>query len=380
MKKYIFVLFLAALCIFFMQRKHKDREDSAIHRTLSLENLGPYDEDKRLYIIAGIDYIPHELIRIFEDISGIEVIVDIFDSNEMLEAKLLAGGTKYDIVFPTAWPHFSRQLKTGIYKKLNKKLLDISIFDSDILKMLAEYDNDNSYAVPFQFGISGIGINEEFAEQLIGSATRNSLALIFDPDNARKLSRHRISIYDSPDELFPTVLAYLGLNPESEKEEDIIKAAEHLKKIRPYIAKFTSFGFEDLACGNACVVLGTSGDIVKVRKDNGNSNIKFYYPKEGASLWIDIAAIPIKAQHINNIYAFFKFLFHPMVIAEVTNVTSRANAVIKATQYVNEDLKNDTNIYHNVDTRKKCYIEKPSPQHLKMLKTRLLSKIKSMDD
>jgi putrescine transport system substrate-binding protein len=342
--------------------------------------FGPYDNDKRLHIIVGIDYISHELIEIFEDISGVEVIVDIFDSNEILEAKLLAGGVKYDIVFPTAWPHFARQLKAGIYQKLDKERLDMSIFDGDILRRLAEYDEDNNCAVPFQFGISGIGINEKLVEQLVGSVAKDTLALIFDPDNAQKLSKHRISIYESSDELFPALLAYLGRNPESEEEEDIIKAAEHLRKIRPHIAKFTSFGFEDLACGNACVVLSTSGDVLKIKKDNNNPNIKFFYPKEGASLWVDVAAIPANAKHINNIYAFFKFLFHPMVIAEITNITSRANAVIKATKYVNEDLKNDPNIYPNANIRKKCYIEKPLPPRLEMLKTRLLSKIKSMSN
>ncbi|MDR2646227.1 MAG: extracellular solute-binding protein [Holosporaceae bacterium] len=380
MKKYLFVLFLGALCAFLFQKRQKDFSESALYKTLSQEDFGPLNDDRRLFIIAGMDYIPQELIEIFESISGIEVVMDIFDSNDILEAKLLAGEVKYDIVFPTAWPHFSRQLKAEIYQKLDKNRIDMSCFDEDILKRLAEYDIDNSYAIPFQFGISGIGMNEKLVEQLARNAPKDSLSIIFDPANAKKLSKHRISVYESPDELFPATLAYLGLNPESEKEEDIIKAAEHLKKIRPYIAKFSSFGFEDLACGNACAVLGTSGDILKVRRDNSNPNIKFFFPREGAPLWVDVAAIPIGASHINNIYAFFKFLFHPMVIAEVTNVTSRANAVTKATQYVNENLKNDPNVYPDRNIRKKCYIEKPLSSNLETLKTRLLSKIKAMDN
>jgi putrescine transport system substrate-binding protein len=380
MKKYLFVLFLCILCVFLFQKRQKNFGESALYKTLSRENFGQLDDDRRLFIIAGMDYIPQELIEVFESVSGIDVVMDIFDSNDILEAKLLAGEVKYDVVFPTAWPHFSRQLKAGIYQKLNKNRIDMSCFDEDILKRLAEYDIDNSYAIPFQFGISGIGMDEKLVEQLVGDAPKDSLSIIFDPANAKKLSRHRISVYESPDELFPATLAYLGLNPESEKEEDIIKAAEHLKKIRSYIAKFSSFGFEDLACGNACVVLSTSGDILKVRRDNANPNIKFFFPREGASLWVDVAAIPMKASHINNIYAFFRFLFHPMVMAEVTNITSRANAVTKATQYVNEDLKNDPNVYPNENIRRKCYIEKPLPSNLEALKTRLLSKIKVMDN
>jgi putrescine transport system substrate-binding protein len=368
------------LCAFLFQRHIEPEERSAMYGILSRENFGPFDEDKRLYIIIGIDYIPHELVELFEEITGVKVIVDIFDSNEILEAKLLAGGAKYDIVFPTAWPHFSRQLKAGIYREFDKKRIDMSVFDKDILDKLADYDSDNKHAVPFQFGISGIGINEKIVNQLLGNFPRNTFALLFDPENAKKLSKYRISLYESPDEIFPAVLAYLGIDPETEKEDDILKAAEHLKKIRPYISKFTSFGFEDLSSGNACIALATSGDILKVQRDNNNPDIKFFYPKEGASLWIDVAAIPLKARHVNNIYAFLKFLFHPMVIAEVTNVTSRANAVVKATKYVRSDLRNNSDIYPSAAVRKKCYIEKPLPSSLESLKTRLLTKIKSMDN
>jgi putrescine transport system substrate-binding protein len=175
------------------------------------------------------------------------------------------------------------------------------------------------------------------------------------------------------------VLAYLGLNPETEDEVDIMKAADHLKKIRRWISKFTSFGFEDLSSGNACVTLATSGDILRVSNDNNNANIKFFCPREGASLWVDVAAIPLGARHINNIYAFLKFLFHPMVIAYATNCTARANAVIGASKYVEKRLIGNLDIYPTVAIRKKCYIEKPLPPHVETLRTRLLTKIKSMD-
>jgi putrescine transport system substrate-binding protein len=362
---------------FFQHHYKKHRVAPPLYVELSKEDFGPFDEEKRLSVFVGIDYIPYRLIELFEELTGIKVTVDIFDSSEILEAKLLAGGSKYDIVFPTAWPNFARQLKTGVYRKLNKKRIDMSIFDQDILKRLAENDPENNYAVPFQFGISGIGMDEKVVGRLIDDFPKNTLALVFDPVNIKKLSKHRVSLYDSPDEIFPAILAYLGLNPESENEEDIIKAAKHLRKIRPYILKFTSYGFEDLASGNACVTLGTSGDILKVRADGNNPNIKFFYPKEGASLWVDVAAIPANAKHINNIYAFFKFLFHPKVIAELTNETSRANAVTNATKYVDDKLRNNPDVYPSAEIRKKCYIEKPLPPNIEALKTRLLTKIKA---
>ncbi|MDR1551619.1 MAG: extracellular solute-binding protein [Holosporaceae bacterium] len=379
MKRYIVFLLLGASCaLLFRCWRREGGEESNLCRTLKQESLGPFDREKKLYIAIGIDYIPHELIETFEKITGIQVIIDIFDSNEILEAKLLAGGVKYDIVFPTAWPNFSRQLKAGIYQKLDKNRINMAIFAKDVLKRLEKHDAGNNYAVPFQFGIAGLGVNEKIVTPIIGKSEKGSLSIVFDPSNAEKLSKYRISLYESPNELFPIVMAYLGLDPESENPEDIVKAAEHLRKIRPYISKFTSFGFEDLATENACAALGTSGDILKVQREN--PSIKFYYPEEGASLWVDVVAILAKAKHPNNIYAFLKFLFHPMVIAEVTNVTSRANAVVKAEKYLLEEVKKNSYIYPSEAVFRKCYIEKPLPSHVEALKTRLLTQIKSMEN
>ncbi|MDR3187285.1 MAG: extracellular solute-binding protein [Holosporaceae bacterium] len=381
MKKYLLlVLLLGAFCAFIFQKPDgMEHGDDELRQALADEKFSPLDEDKRLYIITGIDYVPYELIELFEDLTGVKVIVDIFDSNEILEAKLLAGGAQYDIVFPTAWPHFSRQLKAGIYQELDKTRLNFSIFDQDILKRLSAYDQDNMHAIPYQFGISGIGLDEKIVDELVKDAPKNSLALLFDPIYAEKISKHRISVYESPNELFPAVLAYLGLNPETENEDDIVKAAEHLKKIRRFISKFTSFGFEDLSSGNACATLSTSGDVLKVSRDNHMPNVKFFCPKEGVSLWVDVAAIPLGARHMNNIYAFLKFLLHPRVISRVTNKTSRANAVTGANRYVDRNLINNPDIYPSVAIRKKCYIEKPLAPHAESLRTRLFTKIKSME-
>lgn len=376
MKKALGALLACIFCVLIVPKLKLERELLPCCREITKESLGVLDTEKRLYIIVGIDYIPYELIEDFEKISGVKVVVDVFDSNEILEAKLLAGSVQYDIVFPTAWPNFSRQLKAGIYQKLDKSRIDMSVFDRDIMSRLAEYDDENTHAVPYQFGISGIGLDEKVINELVPDAPKNSLAILFDPKFAKRICKYRISMYESPNELFPALLAYLGLDPETESEEDIKKAAEHLKKIRPYISKFTSFGFEDLASGNACATLSTSGDILRVQTKK--PNVKFFHPKEGSSLWVDVVAIPNGARHINNIYAFFKFIFNPKVIAYITNTTSRANAVTSSMKYVNPSLTSNSDIYPNEQIRKACYIEKPLSSTIEALKTRLLTKIKSM--
>lgn len=386
MKKIIAIVVCAfvvyGLYYFRLQESHIDESCIELYEHLSKNDFkggfNDLDQEKILYIDVGIDYIPYELIGVFEKLSGLKVIVDIFDTNEILEAKLLAGGAQYDVVFPTAWPNFSRQLEAGIYQEIDKSCLDFNIFDKDVMERLSRYDSGNKHAVPYQFGISGIGINVDVVDSLIKGAPVDSYALLFDPVYAEKLSKYRISLYESPDELFPALLAYLGLNPETENEADIQKAADQLKKIRPFVSKFTSYGFEDLGTENACATLGTSGDILKSASNNPKLNIKFLYPKEGASLWVDVAAIPINAKHVKNAHAFFKFIFNPRVIAYVTNVTLRANAVVAANQFVDKTLTENSNVYPGEEIRKNCYIEAPSSPKIEALKTHLLTVIKSM--
>ena len=379
MKKYfLFIISLSFLYVFrssFVEER--DCYSSPLYQELKKEDFGKLDRDKNLNIIIGIDYLPYEFVELFEQLTGIHVHVDIFDSNEILEAKLLAGGIQYDVVFPTAWPNLARQLSAEVYRKIDHKKVDFSKFNPIVMKKLDIYDKGNLYGIPYQYGISGMGMDVEAIEKVFPGADKHDMGLFLDPKNAEKLAKVRFSLYDSAGELFPMILCYLGLNPESINEEDIKMAAEHLKKIRPYIYKFTEFGFEDLSSRNVTLTLGTSGDIIKVSKDTGRKSIKFFYPKQGTALWVDVVAIPKGAKHINNVYAFFKFLFHPKVIAAITNRTHRANCVMEADRYVNEEIITDENVYPSLEFSKKCYITKPVPANVETLRTRLLTKIKS---
>lgn len=379
MKKYFLLIISLSFLYVFRSSDSEERNCyvSSVYEELANEDFGPFDREKKLNIIIGIDYLPYEFVEMFEHLTGIKVHVDIFDSNEILEAKLLAGSSQHDIVFPTAWPNFARQLTAKVYQPIDYSRINLSKFNSIILEKLSIYDKKNRYGIPYQYGISGMGMDAETIEKVFPGVDKHDLALFLDPKNAKNLEKVRFCVYDSAGELFPMILCYLGLNPESTDENDIQKAADHLKKIRPYIYKFTEFGFEDLSSQNATLALGTSGDITKIRKDTGRKSIKFFYPKQGTSLWVDVVAIPAGAKHINNVYAFFKFLFHPKVIAAVTNRTYRANCVTEANQYVNKEIVTDKNIYPSLEFSKKCYIAKPVPANIETLRTRLLTKIKS---
>ncbi len=378
MKKYfIFIITLSFLYMFRSSFEERDCFDLPLYQELKKESFGQLDREKKLNIIIGIDYLPYEFIEMFEKLTGIKVHVDIFDSNEILEAKLLAGGSQYDVVFPTAWPNLARQLSAEVYRKIDHKKIDFSKFNPIILEKLDIYDKGNLYGIPYQYGISGMGMDSDVIEKMFPEIDKHDLGLFLDPKNAKKLAKVRFSVYDSAGELFPMILCYLGLNPESINKEDIQEVADHLKKIRPFIYKFTEFGFEDLSSQNVILTLGTSGDIAKVCKDTGRKNIKFFYPKQGTALWVDVVAIPKGAMHVNNIYAFFKFIFHPKVVAEITNRTHRANCVTEANQYVDEEIVTNENVYPSLEFIKRCYITIPVPANIEALRTRLLTKIKS---
>ena len=379
MKNILLKFFLiVCLCAVALKYSKNEKYYHPLYKSLSNENFGPTDSEKILYINAGIDYIPYDVLELFKKLTRVTVVLDVFDSNEILEAKLLAGNVKYDLVFPSAWPYFSRQLSAEIYQKIDKSKINFDRFDKSIMQKLSAYDKENNFALPYIFGISGIGINENIIDKIEG-ISKDSLAIIFDPAQAEKISKYRISISESAGELFPLLLSYLGLDPLSENEEDYLKAAEHLKKVRKYISKFTSYGFEDLASENACVAVAASSDVNRINLNNKKSYVKFIFPKEGGAIWVEVVAIPKGATHLNNAYAFLNFLFHPEVIAYITNKTSFANAVPESNKFIDKNILDNNNIYPNEEIRKKCFIEKPMPSNIEILRTRLLTKIKSMD-
>lgn len=370
-----------AVCTFVYTSVGEDFVLDKSDPTLKGIEFADTDEEKILYIYIGIDYIPAEIVELFSKLSGIKVITDIFDSDEILEAKLLAGGGGYDLVFPTAFPYFSRQLNSNIYQKIDKSKFNFDDFDQDLLDKLATFDSDNEYCLPFQWGISGLGVNTKIVKEVCPDAPMDSLALVFDTKYISKLAKYGVSIYDSQYELFPAVLAYLGEDPERSSKENVEKVSRALSGIRKYIFKFTNYGFEDLSSGSACVVFGTSGDIKHVQmeqeKIKGKSDIKFVLPKEGASLWIDVAAIPVYAKHPKNAMLFLQFIMSAKVNARIANSTTRATCTLSSKKYVDKTIINDITIYPDQNIKRNSYVERYTPGYVNVLKTKMLTKIKS---
>ena len=328
----------------------------------------PKPEDKVLFVYNWSDYIGETTIADFEKKTGIKVTYDVFDSNEVLETKLLAGRTGYDVVVPSA-NFLERQIKAGVFLKLDKsKLPNLANMDPAIAQRAAAHDPGNQYAVNYMWGTTGIGYNPDLVKKALGTDKIDSWSAIFDPKNAAKLAKCGITMLDAPSEVFDSVMIYLGLDPNSEKAEDLAAAEAVLMKVRPYVRYFHSSQYiNDLATGEICISLGWSGDALQAKSRGAEAetkvNVSYAIPKEGAILWLDMLAIPADAPHPNNAHAFLNFIMEPEVAAGISNYVSYANGNIKSLPFVNDEIKNDPSVYPTPEVMTKLYAHQAESQN-----------------
>jgi putrescine transport system substrate-binding protein len=343
---------------------------------------GAQASDKVLRVYNWSDYIAPDTLKKFEAETGIHVTYDVFDSNETLEARLLAGKSGYDIVVPSN-SFLAKQIKAGVYQPLDKsKLTNWKNLNPVLLKNAAASDPDNAHAFPYMWGSIGIGYNPEKVRQALGTdAPLNSWDLLFNPENAAKLKACGISFLDSPTEMLPAALHYLGFPVNSQDKQQIAQAQEVFMKIRPSVAYFHSSKYiSDLANGNICVAVGYSGDVLqaRARAEEANNGVKIDYsiPKEGAGSFYDMVAIPRDASNVDNAYAFMNFLMRPDIIAEVTNSIGYSNANAAATPLVDEAIRNDPASYPPQEVLATLYAIPDQPIPVQRLMTRGWTKVK----
>lgn len=317
-------------------------------------------EEVRVYNWS--DYIDEELLTKFENETGIKLIYDVFDSNEVLETKMLAGSSGYDVVVPSG-TFLSRQIQAGAFQKLDRsKLSNFANTWDDIEQRTDVYDPGNLYSINYMWGTTGIGYNVGKVKEALGDdAPTDSLALVFDPANMEKLKDCGVYFLDAPTEMIPAALKYIGEDPDS-KDIDVIKKAEAvLTSVAPYVQKYNSSEYINaLANGDICVAFGWSGDVLQARDraaeaDNG-VEVEYAIPSEGALMWFDQMAIPADAQNPEGAHKFINFILDAENMAAASNYVYFANGNKASEPFLAEDVIGDPAIYPPEETVKKLYV------------------------
>jgi putrescine transport system substrate-binding protein len=332
-------------------------------------------EEKVLNVYNWSDYIAEDTIANFTSKTGIKVNYDVFDSNEVLETKLLAGNTGYDVVVPSA-QFMERQIKAGVFQKLDKsKLPNLSNMDTEISQRVALHDPGNEFSVNYFWGTDGIGYNEAKVKAIMPDAPLDSWNLMFDPKVLAKFKDCGVSILDAPAEVRSLILAYLGKDPNSQDAADLALVEKKLLEIRPYIRKINSSQYiEDLANGEICIALGWSGDVLQARDRAAEAGqgtvVKFSIPKEGTIIWFDMLTIPSDAKHVDNAHQFINYMMDAQVAANNSNTVNYANGNAASLQFVKDEVKNDPSVYPTAEVKAKLFPELATNEEYTRLLTR----------
>jgi len=311
---------------------------------------GAAAEPKVLNVYNWSDYIDPAVIEAFQKETGITVSYDVFDSNEVLETKLLTGNSGYDVVVPSAY-FLERQIAAGVFRKLDKsRLPNLANMDPELQSRAAAHDPGNEHGVVYMWGTTGIGYDAAKVKAIMPDAPVDSWSLVFDPAIVAKFKACGVSVLDDPTDIVATVLLWLGKDPNSQSPEDLKLAEEKLLAIRPFIRTIHSSQYiEDLANGEVCIAVGYSGDVLQAQdraeEAGKEAEIEYSIPREGALMWFDTLAIPADAPHPGNAHAFINYLMRPEVAAANSNFVYYANANAAATSLVDEELRSDPGIY-----------------------------------
>ncbi len=338
-------------------------------------------EEVRVYNWS--DYIDEALLTKFEEETGIELIYDVFDSNEVLETKLLAGGSGYDVVVPTA-SFMQRQIQAGAFQKLDKsKLSNIGNVWDVVAARTDTYDPGNEYSINYMWGTTGLGVNVGRVKEILGEdAPIDSAALVLDPANMEKLAECGVHFLDAPTEIIPLTLNYIGEDPNSHDPDVIAKVEPVLMAVRPHIQKFHSSEYINaLANGEICVAVGWSGDVLQARDraaeaDNG-VEVAYNAPKEGALMWFDQLVIPVDAPNPDAAHRVLDFILEAENRAAASNYVYYANGNEASKEFLIEDVIGDTAIYPDEATLENLYTTTAYPPRVQRTVTRLWTKIKS---
>ncbi|WP_027156314.1 polyamine ABC transporter substrate-binding protein [Mesorhizobium sp. WSM2561] len=353
---------------------------SATSAFLALFTLGAHAQERVVNVYNWSDYIDSSIIDDFTKETGIKVTYDTFDSNELLETKLLAGGSGYDVVVPTA-NFLARQIQAGVFQKLDKsKLPNISNMWDVVSERTTKYDPGNEYSINYMWGTVGLGYNVKKVQEALGTDKIDSWDVFFNPEKLAKLKDCGVYVLDSPSDILPNAFKYLGIDPETTSPDDFARAEEVMLKVRPYIRKFHSSEYINaLANGDICLAVGWSGDVFQARdratEANQGVEIGYSVPKEGAEMWFDQMAIPADAPHVAEAHEFLNYMMKPEVIAKASNFVFYANGNRASQQFIDKEILEDPAIYPDEATLAKLFTIAPYDSKSQRVVTRTWTRI-----
>ena len=322
----------------------------ALLSTVLLGHAVSADEEKILNVYNWVDYIAPDTISNFEKEFGVKINYDVYDSTEMVEAKLLAGKTGYDVIIQSA-RYASRLIPVGIFYELEFDKLPLSSnLDPWVMQKMRLYDPGNRFGIPYMWGTTGYSYNVDMVGERMPNAPLDSAAMLFDPDVVSKFADCGVSILDEPTDVIPMVLLYLGLDPNSMDSADIARVEAQLKSVRPYIRYFSSAKMlNDMPNGEICVAMSWSADSAtamnRALEVGADIDLEYTAPVEGSMLWIDSIFITSDTQRPELAHQFVNYLLRPEVIADITNYTNYSSANTAATPYVLPEIVSNPILY-----------------------------------
>lgn len=330
-------------------------------------------QERQLFIYNWSDYIDMSVVEEFEKETGIKVTYDLFDSYETMDARVQAGSSGYDIIFPGR-QIVQHHVAQGLYYPLDKsKLTNLGNIDPKFMEILQVADPGNKYAVPYMFWTNGFVYDAKKIKAIDPNAPVDSWAMFYDPEVLAKFTPCGVSVLDSPEDVIDLALNYLGLHPGKSDPAEVKQAADLVAKMQPHIAQFDSTGtIGALADGSRCLAMTWSGDYSQAaaRAAEAGTDVELHYsaPKEGVNIDYDTMAILKDAKNVEEAHEFINFMMRPEIIARVTNTIGYANANKAATPLVDEAIRNDPAMYPQPENLKNSYVtELRTPEEARLI-------------
>jgi putrescine transport system substrate-binding protein len=343
---------------------------------------GAVAQDRTINVYNWSDYIDPKVLEDFTKETGIKVVYDTYDNNEIVETKLLAGKSGYDLVVPSG-PFLQRLITAGVFRKLDKsKLSNLQHMWPEIMQRMQVFDPGNQYAVNYMWGTTGIGLNLRKVQERLGQISLNTWDVVMRPELIGKLRDCGVHMLDAPEDVFPGVLNYLGLNPDSKRNEDLTRAGDALFRIRGSIQKFHSSEYINaLANGDICMAIGYSGDVLQARRraEEAKNGIEITYliPREGALMWFDSFAVPADAANVNEAHEFINFMMRPEVAAANTNFVAYASGNLAARKLVRREILENPGVYPDDATFRRLFTNTAYDERSQRTLTRLWTRVKT---